>query len=127
MNNESFAIRDDFSNDLEVRLGNNGLRFVITDTLSWTDDEAIAAHLESISARVDSYLQIATSDQFRQRYPETAPDKVSIVLRFRYEPAPTAEPTLSGISKRLATDGIRFRYGMASEYRRDRSCGEISN
>ena len=115
MNNESFAIRDDFSGDLEVRLGNNGLRFVITDTLPWTDDETIAAHLGIISARADSYLQIATSDQFRQRYPETPPAKVSIVLRFRYEPTPTAEPTLSGISKRLETDGIRFRYGMAAK------------
>ena len=127
MNNESLAISDDFSNDLEVRLGNNGVRFVITDTLPWTDDKTIAAHLESISARVESYLQIATSDRFRQKYPETPPAKVSIVLRFRYEPTPTAEPTLSGISKRLATDGIRFRHGMASEYRRDRSCGENSN
>ena len=116
MNNESLAIRDDFSNDLEVRLGDNGLRFVITDTLPWTDNETIAAHLESISARVESYLQIATSDHFRQKYPETPPAKVSIVLRFHYQPTPTAESTLSGISKRLATDGIRFRHGMASGY-----------
>ena len=115
MNNESFAIKDDFSNDLEVRLGNNGLRFVITDTLPWTDDELIAAHLDTISARVDAYLHIATSDQFRLRYPATSPDKVSIVLRFHSEPAPNAEPILSGISKRLAADGIRFRYGMAAE------------
>ncbi|TGS19117.1 hypothetical protein EN852_001985 [Mesorhizobium sp. M2E.F.Ca.ET.209.01.1.1] len=127
MNNESFAIRDEFSNDLEVRLGNNGLRFVITDTLPWTDDEMIAAHLEIISARVDSYMQIATSDRFRQGYPATPLDKVSIVLRFRFQPALTAEPILFGISKRLATHGIRFRYGMASEYRKDPSCGEISN
>ncbi|MGX5850830.1 DUF6572 domain-containing protein [Mesorhizobium sp. PL10] len=118
MDNEGFAIRDDFSNDLEVPLGNNLLRFVITDMLGWTDEEATAAHLEIISTRADSYLQIAGSDQFRKRYPKTSLDKVSIVLRFRYEPAPTAEPVLSGISKRLATDGVRFRYGMAAEYRR---------
>jgi hypothetical protein len=120
MGHESFAIKDDFSKDLEVHLGNNQLRFVITDTLPWPDAEATAAHLEIISTRANSYLQIASSEQFRQRYPRTSLDKVSIVLRFRYEPAPAAERVLAGISKNLAKDGVRFRHGMAAEYRRDR-------
>ncbi|WP_430694644.1 DUF6572 domain-containing protein [Mesorhizobium dulcispinae] len=115
MNNETFAIRDDFSNDLEVPYANNHLRFVITDKLPWADDEATAAHLAIISARADSYLQIARSDHFRQRYPGTS---VAVVLRFHHDPAPTAEMALSEISKRLASDGVRFLYGMAAERRR---------
>lgn len=110
MNNETFAI------NLEVPYTNNHLRFVITDTLPWTDDEATAAHLAIISARADTYLQIARSDRFRQRYPGTS---VAVVLRFHHDPIPTAEMVLSEISKRLASDGVRFLYGMAAGYRRD--------
>ncbi|TIN14433.1 MAG: hypothetical protein E5Y51_22375 [Mesorhizobium sp.] len=89
MNNETFAIRDDFSNDLEVPYTNNHLRFVITDRLPWAEDEATAAHLA-----------------------------VAVVLRFHYDPAPNAEMALSEISKRLASDGVRLLYGMAAERRR---------
>ncbi|WP_352452490.1 MULTISPECIES: DUF6572 domain-containing protein [unclassified Mesorhizobium] len=111
MNNETFAIKDDFSNDLEVRYTNNNLRFVITDTLPWTDDEATTAHLAIISARADSYLQIARSDHFRQRYPGTL---VTVVLRFHHDPTPPAKMVLSEISKRLASDGMRFLHGMVA-------------
>ncbi|MER9076251.1 hypothetical protein NKH80_26220 [Mesorhizobium sp. M0904] len=114
MDNKTFAIKDDFSNDLEVPYTNNHIRFVITDTLPWTDGEATDAHLQIITTRADSYLQIAKSDHFRQRYPGAS---VSIALRYRYDPTPTADLVLSEISKRLANDGVRFFYGMGAEYR----------
>jgi hypothetical protein len=112
MSNESFAIKDDFSADLEVPYENNHIRFVVTDTLPWRGGDAV--HLGIVLARAHYYLQTAKSDHFRQRHPGAS---VSIAFRYCYDPDPDAELFLSEISKRLAGDGVRFFYGRGAEYR----------
>ncbi len=106
-----FQIRDEFSNDLAVPYPGDSVRFVITDTLSWTDENTIAGHLDLILKRTNSYLEIVKGDRFRQSCPRTSLDKVSIVLRLRHRPVPTAEAVLCEISTRLAGEGVRFLYG----------------
>jgi hypothetical protein len=106
-----FAIKDGFSNDLEVPYEGNRLRFVINDALPWADEQGVTAHLDIISNRAASYLAIAKSDKFRLSYPKTSLDNVSIALRLRHAPTPSAETTLCEIVDKLAEQGVRFFYG----------------
>jgi hypothetical protein len=106
-----FQIKDEFSNDLAVPYTDDCVRFVINDTLPWTDEETIAVHLDFVKKRTNSYLEIAKGDRFRQRCPRTSLDKVTIVLRLRHRPVPSAEAVLCEISTRLAGEGVHFRYG----------------
>lgn len=106
-----FAIKDDFSNDLQVSYENNCLRFIINDTMEWVDERTTTAHLEAISTRVGAYLEIAQSDQFRKDHPMTSLDKLSIALRLRHAPNATGENALRKITEKLEADGVRFFYG----------------
>ncbi|MGK9230499.1 hypothetical protein KXS07_02300 [Inquilinus limosus] len=111
MDLSEFEIKDGFSNDLAVPYPGDSVRFVINDTLPWTDEKAITDHLDIILNRTNSYLVIVKGDRFRKMCPKTSLDKVSIVLRLRHRPVPIAKSFLQEISDRLAGEGVRFRYG----------------
>lgn len=108
---KGFAIKDEFSNDLQVSYEDNGLRFIVNDTMEWVNESTTTAHLEAISTRVDAYLEIAQSDQFRKDHPMTSLDKLSIALRLRHAPNTTGENALRKIAEKLAAEGVRFFYG----------------
>lgn len=104
------AVEDLDSVDMEVAYKNDDLRMVIIDGLPWTDNEVITHHLNALLKKINLYLNIAESDEFRQKYPNTTLDKLTIEIILRYPPAPGVEDFLQQYTGKLANDGVTLIY-----------------
>ncbi|WP_105386029.1 DUF6572 domain-containing protein [Neorhizobium alkalisoli] len=98
--------------DIEVPYENGDLRMVIIDGLAWTNDEVITDHLNALLRKIKFYLDIAESDTFRQKYPNTTLENITIEIVLRYPPPLGVEDFLKQYAGTLAPDGITLVYNV---------------
>jgi L-arabinose isomerase len=98
--------------DVEVAYKDDKVRLVIIDGLSWENEEDTNQHINAMLAKLTSYYKYIKSDQFREKYPDTTKEQITIEVVLRYPPDSSAAKFFSAITDNFAQEGLSFIYGV---------------
>jgi hypothetical protein len=92
-----------------TRPGSREVRLVITDHLSWSDEEA---HLLLLQQKLNTYIAFVESGQvLKVNTPKVPPDaQITVVVAAQYAPTETARVFFQQVSVVLSDLGVSFTF-----------------